>query len=510
MVDRPTILQIFGSLMKHPQYLSEIDKYNLTPDDFYYRFDKYVFTAIDSLYRNGAKRIQPIDVENFLNTNESAKIVFKSQNGIEFLQDAECLSEEQNFNYYYKKLKKFNLLETLNNQGFSTKDFYIDDLTNPNSLDINEKFESIELEDIIGAQKKKIALIEGKFIDNGEIESWEISDEIDGVIEEFGSSDAIGLPINGDCLSQVINGAELGALTIRSAGTGVGKTRYAVGDACKLAYPFTFNWATGQWENTGFSEQVLFVCTEQKPQQIMKMVLSYISGINDSKFKYGVFTSEEKKVLSQASQIIKEYKNFHLMRIPDPNVNMIKTMVRQSVILNDIKYCFFDYIFASGALYKEFGGNNLRTDEALLLLSTALKDIAIELNISMFTATQLNAKGDDNKDIRNESALSGSRAIANKCDNGIIIARPTKEELEFFEQEKMPVPNRVMDVYKTRSSQWNYIRIWSYFDAGICRNKDLFVTDARLNVIEGFYENEFDNNWEVSEDITKYLEGLNK
>ena len=32
MVDKSTILQIIGALMKRPQYLSETDKYNLTPE----------------------------------------------------------------------------------------------------------------------------------------------------------------------------------------------------------------------------------------------------------------------------------------------------------------------------------------------------------------------------------------------------------------------------------------------------------------------------------------------
>ena len=113
MVDKTSILQIFGCLMKHPQYLSESDKYNLTPDDFYFKFDKYVFIAIDSLYRGGALRIQPIDVENYLQTNGAAATIFKSNNGIEYLQDADSLSEEQNFPFYYTRLKKFNLLTSL-------------------------------------------------------------------------------------------------------------------------------------------------------------------------------------------------------------------------------------------------------------------------------------------------------------------------------------------------------------------------------------------------------------
>ena len=106
MTDKTSILQIIGSLMKHPQYLSESDKYCLTPDDFHSKFEKYLFLAIENLYVDGAKRITPIDVENYLETNEVGKLVFKQNNGIEYLQDAEYLSEEQNFSYYYKKLKK--------------------------------------------------------------------------------------------------------------------------------------------------------------------------------------------------------------------------------------------------------------------------------------------------------------------------------------------------------------------------------------------------------------------
>lgn len=510
MVDKPTILQIFGSLMKHPQFLSETDKYNLTPEDFYYRFDKYIFVALDTLYRNGAARIKPIDIENFLATNATAALVFKQQNGIEYLQDAEFLSEEQNFPYYYNKLKKFNLLERLKNKGIQTDKFYIEELTKPKALEVNEKFETLELADIINEVKKDVSLIESDFVKNSEIESWNIEDDIDSLIDGFGAEDAIGLPINGVCVSKIINGAELGALTIRSAATGIGKTRYAVGDACKLAYPFTYNTDTLKWEKTGFNQSVLFICTEQKPEQIEKMILAYLTGINESKFKYAYFNSDEKLRIHQAAQIIKDFPNLHLMRIPDPNVELIKVLVREQVILHEVRYCFFDYIFASGALYKEFRGNNLRTDEALLLLSTALKDIAIEQNISVFTSTQLNAKGDDNKDIRNESTLSGSRAIANKCDNGLIVARPTKEEIDFFTQEKLPIPNRVTDVYKTRSSQWNYIRIWSNFDAGTCRNTDLFVTDNRFNTVEGFYEDDVQIEWEISSEIQEYVDQLNK
>ena len=140
--------------MKKPNLLSESDKYQLTLDDFYYKFDKYVFIAIDSLYRGGALRIQPIDIENYLQSNGAASVIFKKNNGIEYLQDADYLSEEQNFNFYYQRLKKVNLLNELQKQGINTDEFYIEDVTRTGALEVNEKFEELTIDDILESLKK--------------------------------------------------------------------------------------------------------------------------------------------------------------------------------------------------------------------------------------------------------------------------------------------------------------------------------------------------------------------
>ena len=46
----------------------------------------------------------------------------------------------------------------------------------------------------------------------------------------------------------------------------------------------------------------------------------------------------------------------------------------------------------------------------------------------------------------------------------------------------------VTDMFKVRNGQWTQVRIWSIVDLGIMRKQDLFITDARLNPIEGFYD----------------------
>ena len=112
LVDTQTIQQVLGSLMQHPQYLSEVDKYSLTPLDFNSRLEKYIFQAIQGLYQNGAEVIQPIDIENAIAEDPAARETFEKENGLEYVQDILELAEEKNFYYYYSHLKKLNLLKS--------------------------------------------------------------------------------------------------------------------------------------------------------------------------------------------------------------------------------------------------------------------------------------------------------------------------------------------------------------------------------------------------------------
>ena len=211
---------------------------------------------------------------------------------------------------------------------------------------------------------------------------------------------------------------------------------------------------------------------------------------NESKFKYGKFTPEEKKVIEQAKQVIKEFSsNFILVRIPNPTIDLVKTKVREKVLLYDIGYVFYDYIFIGPALLNEFRGFGVRNDEVLLMMATALKDLAVELDVCVFTSTQVNANADNNTNIRNEASLAGGRSTINKADNGAIMARPTKEELETLEPiiATYGKPNLVTDIFKVRSGEWTQVRIWSIMDLGTMKREDLFITDSRLEVIKDFY-----------------------
>lgn len=490
MVIKGVIQQVLGSLMKQPQLLGEVDKYSLTIEDFSTRFEKYIFTAIRGLWQNGAPKISAFDIENYMEANDAAKKTFELQNGLEFLQDIEEFSSVENFPYYYNKLKKINLLRDLKKQGFDVSEFYMEDLTSPVALQINQRFEELSLSDIVAGIKKKLLVLESNYSGTEEVQEWDIGSDIDDLVDSFGEDGSVGLPIQGAIYNKVIDGAQRTCLTIRSGGSGTGKTRNAVADACLLAFPMRYNSSTCMWEQIGNNQKVLFIITEQTDKQIKKMILAYLSDINESKFKHGRFTPDEQRVINQAKQIIKEYSsNFILVRIPNPTIELLKSKVREKVLLHDTGYVFYDYIFIGPALLNEFRGFGVRNDEVLLMMATALKDLAVELDVCVFTSTQVNANADNNTNIRNEASLAGGRATINKADNGAIMARPTKEELEILEPitSSYGRPNLVTDIFKVRSGEWTQVRIWSVVDLGRMRREDLFITDSRLEVINDFY-----------------------
>ena len=192
--------------------------------------------------------------------------------------------------------------------------------------------------------------------------------------------------------------------------------------------------------------------------------------------------------------------------MPNPNIEQIQQIIRSEVLENGIDFIFYDYIFLNPALLNEFRDLKMADHQVLGMMSAALKDLAVELNVFIFSSTQLNAQGEDNtKSIKNESAIRGSRAIVDKVDMGCIVNRPTEEDLRIVEGLCSKIPNSVTDVYKMRRGRYTQVRIWSYVDLGTCRVEDLLVTDGKLNPVKiGNLKQEYpEDRWDILEMVKK-------
>lgn len=476
--------------MCRPELLSDVDKYQLEPTDFSQQLDKMIFSAIYNLFAGGAERIHTIDVDTYLQTNEVAKNLLEKNNGLAFIQDCEDLADPANFQLYYNKLKKINLLRDLQKNGRDISPFYCEDPLNEKYAEINERFEKMTATDIFNSLRGELADLENKYVINSVVEESNAATGIRELIKNLKETPEIGVHLQGEIFNTVCRGGRKGKLYLRSAGSGVGKTRSMVGDACQIAYPVRYDTKYQKWVYTGEPEKVLYVMTEQDPAEIQTMILAYLTGYNEDMFLYGTYKEEHMDRIMKAIDIMERYKDYMLFaRIPDPCASVIKNLFRRYSLQHNVENFFYDYIFSSPAMLNEYRDLKLREDVCLRLLTTAIKNLAVELDAFIMSATQLS--GDDDpkggfKDFRN---IRGSKAIADLADFAAIRRRPSPEELQLvadFEKRYNFKPNAITDVFKNRRGRWTMISIWSAVDLGTLRTVDLFVTTPDYKPIQDF------------------------
>lgn len=508
MLDEKNItLQIFGNLLKNSSILDRTDKYFLTANDFSSSFERRLFAIILTLHSQGARSIGINDIENYLKDIPSTYAVWKKEHGLDYLQDAEDLSDEGNFDYYYNKLKKINLLKSLKRAGYDISEFYIEDPLSPKYQEVNAHFEEVSTTDITNSFRKKLNHIENEVGINQENKVSHANDGARQLIESLKLAPDTGPRLQGKFFNTIVRGARKGKFFLRSAASGQGKTRRAVGDACFLSYPIRYNLQTQDWDWDGGTEKSLIIVTEQEEDEIQTMILAYLSGVNEDNILFSNYEDGEEERIQKALQIMDVYQdNLRICRMPNPNIEQIQQIIRSEVLENGIDFIFYDYIFLNPALLNEFRDLKMADHQVLGMMSAALKDLAVELNVFISSSTQLNAQGEDNtKSIKNESAIRGSRAIVDKVDMGCIVNRPTDEDLHIIEELCSKVPNSVTDVYKMRRGRYTQVRIWSYTDLGTCRVEDLLVTDGKLKPVKiGNLKQEYlEDRWDILEMIKK-------
>jgi replicative DNA helicase len=430
--------------------------------------------------------------------------VFEKENGLAMVQDCEAYAEIQNFQYYYNNLKKVNLLRDLAKNGRDISQFYCENVLDPHYDEINNKFESLTVQEIINTIKGEVAIYEDKYVSNSNIEEFRAYDGIESLVESLQVKPETGALLLGDIFNTISRGARLGKLYLRSASSGVGKSRTMIGDCCSLAYPIRYNQQTKLWESTGACEKVVYIATEQDINEIQTMILAYLTGINEEVFLYGTFGLGEMDLIMKAIQLMKNFKdNLWLIRISDPCASIVKNTIRRYNLQHQVNYFFYDYIFSSPAMLNEYRDLKLPEYVCLRLFTTALKDLAVELDVFIMTSTQI-SNDDEKGGFHDYHHIQGAKAIVNLVDLACIMSRPTPEELRLvsgFQEQFSVQPNIVIDVFKNRRGRWTQVRIWGRNDLGICRRQDFFMTTADNKPIQDFsvinFVPDFDENGDL-------------
>lgn len=482
-VDTTSIMQVIGCVYNNPQLLDFTDKYTITDSDFANEFHRIVFGAIYKIHELGATSITLENIADFLSARPKSFAIYKENKGEEWILRVADTCSAMSFDYYYSRLKKMTLLRAYDNCGIDVSDIYDPD----NILDVKKKelqeeiLDNSTLEQIADKIDEKIDQIRLQYVDDSFGEASQAGDGIFDLIEKFKEHPEVGVPLYGNLINTVTRGARLKKFYLRSAATGVGKTRSMIADACNIGcnkiYDETFGWI-----KNGTAEPVLFITTEQELEEIQTMMLAFLSNVNEEHIINGEYDGDEEDRVMFAAKLLKD-SPIYIEELPDFSLQDVENKIKKNIRDHDVKYIFHDYIHTSIKILEEIqrrsGGIKLREDNILFILSNKLKDICNQYGVFIESATQLNGDWKDAK-IPDQNLLRGAKAIADKIDYGSILLNVTQEDLDalgtilssnLFEQ-----PTIKLSVYKNRRGRFKGVILWCKADLGCCRIQPMFCT----------------------------------
>lgn len=491
--DKMAIMQVLGCVLKNPLLLADSSKYELVNDDFPEKFHKIVFAAVYNLYSEGTEIISEINVDGFLKDYDIQYAIFNENNGVEYLTRIQELAEESNFDYYYKRLKKFSLIREMDGLGFNIKELYNDEIIDPKEKEsMLENFDKLSIEDILKVYETKMIEVKDKFKANSESQGIQAGEGVIDLLKRLRESPDIGVPLNSEMLTSVFRGSRKKKYYIRSSITGGGKTRHMVADACRLSATHIYDLQAKKWEKNDFSEHTAVISTEMLFEELQTIAIAYISGIDEEKILYNDLTTEERELIQEAAEIL-ENSPIWFEQLPNFNVKDIEQTIEKNVILNKVDYVYFDYIHSSVKVFSEMSkasGIGLREDQILLLMSIRLKDICNKYFVYLMSATQLNGEWKEawNKGaIIDSTYIRGGKSIIDKADGGMIILPISKMERkdteEIVAKGFLKKPNYVTHIFKNRGNRVDKAKVFSHINMGNMRVTDLFITNVDNELI---------------------------
>jgi replicative DNA helicase len=337
------------------------------------------------------------------------------------------------------------------------------------------------LEQIADKVDAKIDNIRMQYVDDTFGEAQQAGEGIFDLIQKFKDHPEVGVPLYGPLINTVTRGARLKKFYLRSAATGVGKTRSMIADACNIACNKIYDDNFG-WIGNGTSEPVLFITTEQELEEIQTMMLAFLSNVNEEHILNGEYEEGEEKRVIEAGEILQK-SPLYVEELPDFSLKDVEDKIKKNIREHDIKFVCHDYIHTSMKILEEItrrsGGIKLREDNILFMLSTRLKDICNQYGVFIISATQLN--GDyQTSETPDQNLLRGAKAIADKIDVGMILLGVKDEDLIKLEpilsSNIFEKPTIKMSVYKNRRGRYKGVYLWCKADLGCCRIKPMFCT----------------------------------
>lgn len=490
-VDPTAITQVIGCVYNTPQLLDFTDRYTITDEDFTDEFHRIVFGAIYKIHELGAQKITLENISDFLSSRPKYEATFKVNKGEEWLLKVSENAKPLSFDYYYGRLKKMSLLRAYDRYGIDVSFIYDPD----NILDTEKKqlqednLDNSSLEHIAQLIDDRIEQIKYEYVNDVEGIAVQAGDGIFELLDDLEQHPIAGSPLYGPLINTVTRGARLKKFYLRSAATGVGKTRSMIADSCYIACNKIYDDTFGTWIKNGIQEPVLYITTEQDKNEIQTMMLAFLSNVNEEHIIYNEYEGNEKERVIEAAKILKD-SPLYIRELPDFSLQDVENEIKKGIRDHDVKYIFHDYIHTSMKILEEItrrsGGVKLREDNILFMLSNKLKDICNQYGVFIMSATQLNGDYVDSK-TPDQNLLRGAKSIADKVDYGSILLNVQDDDLVSLEKilntKLFDTPTIKMSVYKNRRGRYKGVILWCKADLGTCRITPMFCTTYAYELV---------------------------
>ena len=339
-IDSTAIIQVIGNVFNNPSLLDLDDKYKVHEEDFVEDFHKIVYGAIYKIYELGVKEITLENINDFLKTRPKSEAIYETNKGEEYLTKASLAASPNSFDYYYNRLKKFTLLRMYNSFGVNVDFIYDDD----NIFDFKKKqqqeeyLDNLSLIEIANLVDGKIAEIRNKYAEDSDDATFQAGDGIFDLIEKFKESPEVGVPLYGPLINTITRGARLKKFYLRSAATGVGKSRSLIADACYIACDRYYDENFG-WINNGQKEPTLFITTEQELSEVQTMMLAFLSCVNEEHIINGRYEGDEEERVAEAAEILSNCP-LYVKELPDFSLDDVENVIKQGIRDFGVKYVF--------------------------------------------------------------------------------------------------------------------------------------------------------------------------
>ena len=414
-IDVNAIMQVIGCVFNDNSLLNLEDRYQISETDFCNDFHKIIFGSIYHLHNMGVNKVSIADIENFLSAREERLAVYKENKGSEYLVKIAQLADNNNFDYYYKRMKKMSLLRAYDNLGIDVSFIY-----DPNNVfDVKKKqaqedfLDGAEIDTIIDKIDSRIDNIKQEYCSNTATVQAQAGEGIYDLIERFKQTPDVGVPLYGPFVNTITRGARLKKFYLRSAPSGWGKTRTMIADACNIACGKIYDETVG-WSKNGSKESVLYISTELELDEVQSMMLAFVSNVNEEHILNGTYEPGEEERVLEAAKVISE-ASIYVEIVPDFTLRDIENLIKRNIREHDISYVMYDYIHSSIGILSEItkatGGIKLREDNILFMLSTRLKDICNQYGVFILSSTQLNGDWKE-AESPDQNLLRGAKSIA--------------------------------------------------------------------------------------------------